>query len=285
MATSTFGTVIDRPLASDLDDTTALDGLPGRFCLHYQPLLDLRTGAIETCEALLRWNHPDFGLLHPHASLAGTRWCDDLDALEEWALMEVCRQGARWNHHGLDIQVALNVTTTFLGSEAFLPSIEHALTRSGMSPRNLAIDVPFAALAVDPLRVEHVARKLNSLDVAVIIDGVVGDAHPVSLDHIEASAWKIDVRGQGHERSTQHRSVGRALDHAHEVGAMAIAKAVEDEQDLAAVRVLGFDAAFGDVLSPAVDARSARTIFRPVPPTRPPLFGSLPDAGQAVRNR
>ena len=72
--------------------STAFEGLPGRFCLYYQPELDLRDGSIRACEAMVRWWHPEFGMVRPGLTLDGTRWNERVHGIEEWAVAEVCRQ-------------------------------------------------------------------------------------------------------------------------------------------------------------------------------------------------
>lgn len=272
------------------DGATTIAGLPGHFCLHYQPQLDLVSGAILRCEALLRWWHPDFGLLSPYVSLCGTRWADDVSGLEGWAVAEACRQGARWHHQGLPVQIALNVSAPYLLRPGFVASVRHELDRSGLNPYLLAIDVPVHAVATDARRVERVTGALDDLGVGIVADGVAGAMATDRLGAIAAEAWKIDLGGriEGTGGPAIHPSVGRAVERAHDRGARAVAKAVEDDAQLIAVRDLGFDEVFGNVVSPPLPGRAARDEFRAAPPRLRPLFGpldrrELPD--QAVRNR
>lgn len=264
---------LDAP-ASDRDGSTTFPGLPGHFCLHYQPQLELRSGAIVSCEALLRWWHPGFGLLRPQTTLGGTRWTDDLPEIEEWALIEACRQAAAWKRHGLPVQVAVNVSVPFLLAASFGPSLDRALAESGLHPRHLAVDIPFGVLATHPLDAQQVIGDLAAAEVGVIIDGVVGDAHPWMIDRIRAQAWKIDLgRGSAGHRPL-HVSGRRALDHAHEAGAQAVAKAVEDDRRLVELRSMGFDAVFGTAVSPPLPPEEVRSLFRPASTPRVPLFGT-----------
>lgn len=262
------------PLHSERTDppgTVSFARLPGQFCLHYQPQLDLRTGAIDRCEALLRWWHPEHGLLRPHSTLGGTRWIDDLDELDSWALEEVCRQGAAWRKEGVRVQVAMNVSTSFLLSAAFPSAIDRALCESGLAAQDLAIDVPYGALVTEPHWVRAAVGDLVGAGVGVIVDGVVGDDHPWVLDRLGAGTWKIAIShtalGGG-----LHPSVSRAREAAHQAGAQAVAKAVEHDADLVALRALGFDGVFGTVLSPPVRASEARQVLRPAPLRLPSPF-------------
>ncbi|WP_421121994.1 EAL domain-containing protein [Aquihabitans daechungensis] len=243
--------------------------------MHYQPQLDLHSGAILRCEALLRWRHPEFGLLSPYASLTGTRWADDISGLEGWAAAEVCRQGARWDEHGLPVQIALNVSASFLLRPRFVSSLEQELDRSGLSPYLLAIDLPVRGLATSTHRMEQVAGALTDTGIGVIIDGV-GAMGVSRLGSLGAEGWKIDLGRPGPVRAGLHPSVGVAVEEAHKAGARAIAKAVEDDARLAEVRALGFDEVFGNVVSPPLSGRAARDEFRPAPPRIRSPFGPSP---------
>lgn len=250
-----------RHLDVDLDGATTVAGLPGHFCLHYQPQIDLDSGATSRAEALLRWLHPGFGLLRPHVSLEGTRWAVELGGLEDWAAREVCRQGGRWARDGLWVQVALNVSATFLFSPGFVNALRYELVRSDLSPHLLAIDIPLAAVASDPDRVVQISRALAEVGIGVVIDGVIGGTRSAGLRDVDADTWKIDLGRASRSDASVHPSTAGAVDQAHEAGALAIAKAVEDDRRLAEVRALGFDGAFGNIVSPPLPADSARDVL------------------------
>lgn len=271
--TATVSPSLRHHLDVGKDGSATLAQLPGSFSLHYQPQLDLQSGAILQCEALLRWHHPDFGPLRPHVTLEGTRWADELGGLEGWAANEVCRQGARWGEDGLWVQIALNVSTAFLLRPGFVNLLLTALERSGSSPHLLAIDIPVGALAADPHQVITVSRALADHGIGVNLDGVVGGMRTTGLDSVDADAWKIELSSSTHSSIPLHPTVATAVDQAHRAGAIAIAKAVEDEGRLVEIGTLGFDAAFGNIVSAPMAASSVRNRFRPPQPAREPLFG------------
>jgi len=250
-------------------------GLPGSFCMYYLPELDLRTGAIVACEALLRWQHPDFGLLRPGVTLDGTRWHRQVPDIEERAMVEVCRQIASWSRDPVG-QVALNVSTTHLLGPGFFTSLDRALQASGIDPTHLAIDVPIEAVAADPGLLRHIADDLAGRGVGVAIDGVGGIPSHHMLRQIRASAWKVDLRAGSTRRHGIHRSVANTVAEARDAGVTTTAKAVEDLDLLRAVRDLGFDRAFGYAISPAVGPGAIREVAeRGTVPARP-LFGPRP---------
>lgn len=263
---------IPPPIDLGDDAATTLPGLAGHALLHYQPQLDLQSGAILCAEALMRWWHPRFGLLSPHASLSGTRWADEISGLERWAAAEACAQGARWSESGLPIQVALNVSTAYLLRGGFVDALRVELDRTGLGTQLLSIDLPFSAFAFDRYGTERVARALAAAGIGIVVDGVPGGVHLDGLADLGAESWKVDL-GTGAHRTELHASVERTVDQAHEAGVLAIAKAVEDDAELAAVRAAGFDGVFGNVISPPLPADAARDAFRSAPLRLPPLFG------------
>ncbi|QXC60668.1 EAL domain-containing protein [Aquihabitans sp. G128] len=249
-----------------------LPGMPGRFCLYYQPEVALRDGSIRSCEALLRWWHPDFGMVRPGLSLPGTRFAERIHDLEDWTLGEVCRQGAAWASTGAPIQIALNVTRSRLVGGRFLDSVEAALRSHGLEPSALALDVPFPALATDPVGLRRVTDGIAALGVGVVIDGVGAGASFDSLDTITADAWKVAIPGRD-RRGGLHRSVGDALTRAHELGALAVAKQVEDADVLEDLALLGYDRAFGHAISPPVTAEALASILRREQSNQRPVLG------------
>lgn len=236
-------------------DSEAFDveGLPGRFCLYYQPEFDLADGTVPSCEALLRWWHPDFGILSPGPSLARTKWAERLAGVEAWSVFAVCRQIAAWEDQGRPVQVALNVSRHHLRDPQFLARVRQALDTSGIDPKQLAIDLPLSALVKDPVNVRHVALDLADLGVTLIVDGVSGDAPPAAFEGLPISVLKIVVGNVGHPSAIgRHRSADDAIALAEAIGAISVAKSVETAADLQALLEMGFDRAFGHVFSPAL---------------------------------
>lgn len=235
------------------DEAFDVDGLPGRFCLYYQPEFDLADGSVPSCEALLRWWHPDFGILSPGPSLARTKWAERLAGVEAWSVYAACRQVAAWEDHGRPVQVALNVSRHHLRDPQFLARVCQALDNTGIDPRQLAIDLPLSALVKDPVNVRQVALDLADLGVTLIVDGVSGDAPPAAFEGLPISVLKIVVGNVALPSAIgRHRSADDAIALARAIGAVSVAKSVETAADLQVLLEMGFDRAFGHVFSPAL---------------------------------
>lgn len=236
--------------------TLSLDGLPGSFCLHYQPEIDLATGALVGCEALLRWWHPDHGMLRPGASLHETRWADHLATLEDWSLREVCRQSAAWAAEGRALSIAVNVRPERFATPGFVDRVADAIDHAGADPSLVAIDVPLQAFSRRPGAGLVQAVDLSILGVGVVVDGVSGDACLRDLEPVPATAFKIPLYVAYRPTRGVHPAVGAAVALAHRLGAVAVAKRVESEPTVDTLRAIGFDRAFGHLFGPALTAEA-----------------------------
>lgn len=236
-------------------ESLTVKGLPGRFCLHYQPEFDLRDRSVPSCEALLRWWHPDFGVLSPGPSLSRTKWATRLASVEAWSVLAACRQVAAWEELGRPVQVAINISRHHLGDPELLTRVRHALDATGIDPGRLAVDLPLSAVVKDPVHTREVAEQLDALGVSIIVDGVSGDTPPAALAGLPVRALKFVVGPFGRGGSSANsRAADAAVVLARTLEVLSVAKAVETAADLKDLREKGFDRAFGHVFSPAVPA-------------------------------
>jgi diguanylate cyclase (GGDEF)-like protein len=143
-----------------LDVVRALDG--EEFELYYQPVVHLHTGATIGVEALLRWNHPDRGVLTPGAFLGACDEAGITEALGAWVVDAACRQAAVWQPEDAEraLSVAVNVSPQQIVTQGFLEIVEAATTRAGLDPSLLVLEVSETlALADSPL----IRQRLNDL--------------------------------------------------------------------------------------------------------------------------
>ncbi|MFN8017783.1 MAG: EAL domain-containing protein [Acidimicrobiales bacterium] len=214
----------DEP--ADAQRSLEVDALPGYFTLHFQPELDLESRAVVACEALLRWVHPEYGVLRPGAALEQSGWSDALVEAEDWATTAVAEELAGWQAAGLDLQVALNVSARQLENAELATTIGRALERSGARPEQLRVDIPIGAFTTQRLVVVDTVRRLADLGVAVVADGVTGDPRS-PLAGLPVSVLKINIHVGGRLDLTRlHPAVAGSLRLAKELGATSVAKAV-----------------------------------------------------------
>jgi EAL domain-containing protein (putative c-di-GMP-specific phosphodiesterase class I) len=249
-----------RPAPTEDGSRLVIDGLPGHFCLHYQPEIDLSTRSIVACEAFLRWWHPTFGMLRPGPSLEGTRWSGDLATLEEWAVRAAHRQSATWASSGTPIRVAVNVTVPRLGDPGFVEVVD-SLAGSFEADAPLALDVPFGAFLRHRPATMRATDRLREVGVVVIADGAFGCEAVESLRHTAVSMVKIPLHTSGPRHPGLHPLVAATLASANDLDLVATAKQVEDAMELDHLQLLGFDRAFGNAVSHPVTAEAFTSII------------------------
>ena len=164
------------------------------FVLHYQPRVSLATGAIVGAEALIRWQHPERGLVSPREFISLAEETSLVIPIGEWAMGEVCRQSAAWLAAGLTtVPVAVNLASTHLRERNLPDMVQRMLTQHGLPAANLEVEVTESVLMADPELSVATARRLNELGVHLSIDDFgTGYSSLSYLKRLPISALKID---------------------------------------------------------------------------------------------
>jgi EAL domain-containing protein (putative c-di-GMP-specific phosphodiesterase class I)/ActR/RegA family two-component response regulator len=136
----------------------------GEFRLHYQPIVDLRTGNAVGVEALLRWDNPERGLLAPGKFIAQAEQLGLMDELGRWVLTAACEEVASWPVRNL--KVSLNVSYIQLQQARYMADIERALSLSGLSPSRILLDVTEQTIHDCP----EVLNRLHEIGVGLALD-------------------------------------------------------------------------------------------------------------------
>jgi len=170
------------------------------FELHYQPVVDAGSGRVVGCEALLRWQHPQRGLLAPGAFIEGARQCKLMCDIDAWVLNAACTDLAHWLDAGLQPgRVALNLSVQQARSPALSETLRDALERHGLSPAQLELEVTEDAFLNDPEGVPRALARWRALGLALTIDDFgVGYSSLSQLKTLRPERLKIDcslVRG------------------------------------------------------------------------------------------
>ena len=139
--------------------------------LHYQPKIDLPTGAIIGAEALVRWRHPERGLVPPEQFIAIAEDCGLIVPIGRWVLHEACRQARAWQVAGqAPTRIAINVSAVELRASGFVPGIRTALEETGLDPRSLELELTETALIEKSRTVADVLRELKEIGVLLALD-------------------------------------------------------------------------------------------------------------------
>ena len=126
------------------------------FELNYQPAVDLKTGAITTCEALIRWRHPERGMIPPLEFIPVAEETGLIVPIGEWVLIHACAEAAQWPEH---IGVSVNLSPAQFKNRNLVQSVKDALERSRLKPARLQLEITELVLLEDryAVRIQHVA--------------------------------------------------------------------------------------------------------------------------------
>jgi len=224
-----------RTLELDLRKAVA----QGEFEVFYQPLFDLRTQAACGAEALLRWRHPDQGLIAPAEFIPLTEELGLIIPIGEWVMAQACRDAIAWPE---EIRVAVNLSPVQFRSSGLVHAVQRALQSSGLPARRLELEITESALLEDSEAVLAILHELRATGVRIALDDF-GTGYS-SLSYLRSFPFdklKID---QSFVREMVHRAdclaiVTSVLGLARELGMDTTAEGVETEEQLAQLRETG----------------------------------------------
>ena len=139
--------------------------------LHYQPKLNLQTGHITGVEALVRWIHPQRGMVPPAQFIPIAEECGLMSHIGQWVLLEACRQARAWSDSGLGVvPVAVNVSAAEFGDNDFISKVRTVLIATGVDPSNLELEVTESILMQDAESTVRTLSALKAMGVRLAID-------------------------------------------------------------------------------------------------------------------
>jgi EAL domain-containing protein (putative c-di-GMP-specific phosphodiesterase class I) len=216
--------------------------------LHYQPRLRLSTGQVTCLEALVRWQHPERGLLLPSEFLSVAERSELIKPLTSWVLRHALADCRAWTADGHQWPVSVNVSTRNLTSPEFVGSVGQILQQTGIPPDRLHLEVSEAALALDAEVTRAVIGALAGLGVSISIDHFgLGLPDLAQMDPANVSEIKIDrtfladLPGNEQDRAFVRSVVGLG----HSLGCLVTAQGVESREVADALEDAGCDEALG----------------------------------------
>jgi diguanylate cyclase (GGDEF)-like protein len=250
---------------SEFFDTTmrteALDHLEIQSALHralerdelrvfYQPIVDLASGVVSGVEALVRWQHPQHGLVSPGSFIPLAEETGLIVPIGAWVLDQATAQLARWREQswGRSLTVNVNLSARQLRQADLIPGLMTSLLASGTDPSQLCLELTETAFMEDARSHREVLDGIRGLGVRLAIDDFgTGYSSLTYLKQLPVSVLKIDqafVRGLGKDASDT-AIVRSVIDLAHALGLVVVAEGVEDADQVAHLRRLGCDRAQG----------------------------------------
>ena len=221
------------------------------FTLHYQPIVNLRSGDVWGMEALIRWEHPDRGLVFPSQFVPLAEETGLVIPMGRWVLREACRQAREWQQGGAGLPgpiVLANLSANQLRGVDIVQSVEQMLAGAYLDVCHLALDITETALLKAAEERDGVLARLREMGVRISIDDFgTGYSSLSYLKHLPADILKIDksfVGGLG-ENVEDTAIVRMVIDLAHTLGMEVIAEGVESAGQLARLEEMGCDMAQG----------------------------------------
>ena len=214
----------------------------GHLVLHYQPRVNLRNGAVDCVEALVRWNHPENGLVLPEHFVPRAEETGDIREIGCWVLDEAIRQAKCWLRAGQPARVSVNVSALQFETSEFVDAIGRALATHALPSGLLEVELTESLVVKDEAFANKQFIQLINSGVGLAIDDFgAGYAGVRTLDWMPASVIKIDrslITAMGHERSKLAVVSGiNAL--ARAVGATCVAEGIETHEQLLALQKIG----------------------------------------------
>lgn len=164
------------------------------FCLHYQPQIDLATGAVLAVEALIRWRHPARGLLAPSTFIPAAEETGMIVAIGEWVIREACRQNRAWQDAGLPaIRMCVNVSARQFRDNRLVETVRSALADTGLAPEHLELELTESLIMHDSRHAVAVMQELKRIGVQMAIDDFgAGYSNLSALKIFPVARLKID---------------------------------------------------------------------------------------------
>lgn len=207
------------------------------FELHYQPIVSLDTIAITGFEALIRWNHPQYGMVYPHKFISVAEETGLIIPLGKWVLQEACKDLVRWQRcikHNLLLVMSVNISgKQFLRSE-IISEIQEILVQSGLPPERLKLEITETALMEDRKEAIRIIKQLKELGIQMVIDDFgTGYSSMSYLQQLPVDMLKVDrsfVSKMDQKPDENKNIVETIITLAHKLNMITVAEGVETSE-------------------------------------------------------
>jgi diguanylate cyclase (GGDEF)-like protein len=229
----------------------------GQVVLHYQPKVDLESGRVVGAEALVRWQHPDRGLIPPADFVPMAERTGLIRPLSRYVLDHALAQCSEWREAGLDLKISVNLSARNLLDPSLPDDVKKLLTKWSIPEELLELEITESTIMIDPQRAMEVLARLNAMGIGLSIDDFgTGYSSLVYLKELPVHELKIDRTFVARMASNRGDAfiVRSTIDLAHNLQLKVVAEGVEDEDTLNELAKLGCNIAQGFHLS------------RPLPP-------------------
>ena len=230
----------------------------GELLLHFQPKIDIASGGMRSVEALVRWAHPQRGLVLPGDFIALAEERGLIVPIGRWVIQAACRQMRDWRSAGLVVPaVAVNLSARQFASDTLMDDLVDALTLYGIAPSQFEVELTESVLMADPERATQVLQQMHAIGVRIAIDDFgTGYSSLSYLKSVPAQTVKIDrsfIRGLPADNDDAVITQA-VIAMAHSLGMAVVAEGVESDAQLEMLRQMGCDEAQGYLLGRPMSA-------------------------------
>ena len=212
--------------------------------LVYQPKINVKTGVISGVEALLRWQHPEAGLIPPNDFIPMAEKSSVIKPLTVWVLNNALRQAAAFAGSGVDISIAVNISASSLRDDSLVGYTKMLLQKNNISPERLIMEITESAMMKDPVMALNLLHQLSQLGVQISIDDYgTGYSSLAYLKRMPVNEMKIDrtfvkdMASDEDDRSIVATTIGMG----HNFGLRVVAEGVEDQETVDLLNKMGVD--------------------------------------------
>lgn len=266
------------------------------FLLHYQPIVELATSAIRGFEALMRWQHPERGLVSPSEFISVAEETRLIIPMGEWVLREACRQIGRWQEQfsgSEPLWVSVNLSIKQFTQRSLPEQVKRILRETNFDPRSLKLEITESLMMENIETAIDMLRRLRALGIELSIDDFgTGYSSLSCLHRFPLSTLKIDRSFVSNmsESNENTEIVQTVVTLARSLGMHVVAEGVETEEQLTLLRTLGCKYGQGYLFSLPVDVEAAHELLNKnhAQAAKAPLCGAIdlgiPDPGRDHRN-
>ncbi|SES97617.1 diguanylate cyclase (GGDEF) domain-containing protein [Natronincola peptidivorans] len=252
-------TYFDESMRNDFSERMMLDnGLrealeKNQFELYYQPKIDATTGKISSMEALIRWTHPELGMIPPAKFIHLAEESGLILQIDEWVLLEACQQNKKWQEEGyVKIPIAVNISAKHFQQRHLVDKIQSTLNKFGLEPEYLQIEITESAFIKNSQEVILIIQELSKLGIVISLDDF-GNGYS-SLNHLlklPIQEVKLDREFIKNIEVDERRAsmIKSVIELAHSLSLNVVAEGIENREELFHLQQLSCDELQGYLFS------------------------------------
>ncbi|VAW74131.1 diguanylate cyclase/phosphodiesterase (GGDEF & EAL domains) with PAS/PAC sensor(s) [hydrothermal vent metagenome] len=219
-----------------------------QLTLEYQPMVDIASGEIFCAEALVRWNHPSYGLIPPEEFIPSAEQTGVIRPLTLWVIDRALGQVTTWAGAGIDLKISINLSVRSLQDRQLPGQVQKLIERHHTNPSRVILEITESAIMSDPLTARRVMRRLSNMGFQLSIDDFgTGYSSLAYLKQLPVDEIKIDKSFVTQMDSDENDAVivRATIDLAHNLGLKVVAEGVESTDVWDLLEMLGCDTAQG----------------------------------------